>query len=146
MSGSGVPDAIKVVVVDDSELVAASLVRVLRDEPGVDVVAVAHSEGQALDVAGSQEVDVVVMDYRLGESDGIEVAERFMRARPGARVLILTGDIGDGYMRTRARAAGCAAIVAKTSDVHGSLAETVRRVHEGSMTLQIPTEGARPPT
>jgi DNA-binding NarL/FixJ family response regulator len=145
MSRPGAPDAIRVLIVDDSELVATSLERVLRDEEGIEVVRVAHSEDEALQAAGSFDIDVVVMDYRLGESDGIEVVERIREVRPDAISLILTGDIADGYMQSRARAAGCAGILAKTSDIHGSLAGAVRRAHEGTMTLS-PPEGARPAT
>jgi two-component system response regulator DesR len=144
MSGLGASDTIKVVIVDDSELVAASLERVLRDEADIDVVAVAHSEPEALAVAVAHETDVVVMDYRLGEANGIDTAERFLERRPGARVLILTGDIADAYMQGRARAAGCAGVLEKTSGIHGSLADSIRRAHEGSLTLPYPPEGARP--
>jgi DNA-binding NarL/FixJ family response regulator len=146
MSAPGVPGPIRVVIVDDSDLVADSLERVLRDEPDIAVVALARSEGEALAVAETEETDVVVMDYRLGDSDGIEVASRYRLRRPDAKVLVLTGDIADGYMQSRARAAGCAGILAKTSDIHGSLADSIRDAHAGALSLTSPPEGARPPT
>jgi DNA-binding NarL/FixJ family response regulator len=141
------PDAsgpIRVVIVDDSDLVAESLERVLRDEPDIECVALAHSESEALAVAAAQETDVVVMDYRLGDADGLEVASRYRQVRPGTQVLVLTGDIADGYMLSRAQAVGVAGILAKTSDIHGSLADTIRHAHAGSLSLTSPPEGARP--
>ena len=141
MSRPGTPDGINVLIVDDSDLVAQSLERILRGESDLDVVGVAHSEEEALAVARAHEVHVVVMDYRLGESDGITAAEHIRELRPDARTLILTGDIADSYMLGRARAAGCAAVLAKTSGIHGSLAATIRDAHNGTLHLHDPSEG-----
>jgi DNA-binding NarL/FixJ family response regulator len=143
MSRPGTRDAINVVIVDDSDLVAQSLERILRGESDLAVVGIAHSEEEALAVVAAQEVDVVVMDYRLGESDGITAAERIRDIRPGARTLILTGDIADSFMLSRARTAGCAAVLAKTSGIHGSLAATIRDAHNGTLRLENPSEGVR---
>jgi DNA-binding NarL/FixJ family response regulator len=146
MSAADVSDPIRVVIVDDSDLVAQSLERVLRDEPDIECVALAHSEDEALAVAAAEETDVVVMDYRLGDADGLEVAGRYRQLRPAAQVLVLTGDIADGYMLSRAHAVGVAGILAKTSGIHGSLADTIRDAHAGSLSLASPPEGARPST
>jgi DNA-binding NarL/FixJ family response regulator len=83
------------------------------------------------------------MDYRLGDADGITVAERIREVRPGAQILILTGDIADSYMVSRARKAGCSAVLAKTSDIHGSLAATIRAAHAGTLHLPDSSEGVR---
>jgi DNA-binding NarL/FixJ family response regulator len=143
MSGPGSRDRISVVIVDDSDLVAQSLVRILREEADLEVVGVAHSEAEALEVAAAHEIDVVVMDYRLGESDGITAAEHIRELRPRVRTLILTGDIADSYMLNRARVAGCDAVLAKTSGIHGSLAATVRGAHAGTLRLSDPSQGVR---
>jgi DNA-binding NarL/FixJ family response regulator len=141
MSRPGTRDGINVLIVDDSDLVAQSLQRILRGESDLEVVGVAHSEEEALSLAAAHEVDVVVMDYRLGESDGITAAERIRDVRPDARTLILTGDIADSYMLGRARAARCAAVLAKTSGIHGSLAANIRDAHNGTLRLENPSEG-----
>jgi DNA-binding NarL/FixJ family response regulator len=134
---------INVMVVDDSELVAQSLERILRGEPDIDVLAVAHSQEEAIAAATAHELDVVVMDYRLGDADGITVAGHIRDLRPGVRTLILTGDIADSYMVSRAGKAGCAAILAKTSGIHGSLAGMVRDAHAGTLHLSDPSQGVR---
>jgi DNA-binding NarL/FixJ family response regulator len=136
-------DRINVIVVDDSELVAQSLERILRGESDIDVVGVAHSEEEALAVAAAHQVDVVVMDYRLGDTDGITAADHIRELRPGVCTLILTGDLADSYMMSRAREAGCAAVLAKTSGIHGSLAGTVRDAHAGTLQLPDPSLGVR---
>jgi DNA-binding NarL/FixJ family response regulator len=136
-------DRITVIVVDDSDLVAQSLERILRGESDIDVVGVAHSEEEALAVVAAHDVDVVVMDYRLGDTDGITAADHIRQVRPGARTLILTGDIADSYMLGRAREAGCAAVLAKTSGIHGSLAGTIRDAHAGTLHLTDPSKGVQ---
>jgi two-component system, NarL family, invasion response regulator UvrY len=146
MSGPGSRDRISVLIVDDSDLVAQSLVRILRGEADLEVVGVAYSEEEALAVAAAHELDVLVMDYRLGESDGIDAAEQIRALRPGVRTLILTGDIADSYMLSRARAAGCKAVLAKTSGIHSSLAATVRDAHAGTLRLTDPSQGVRTST
>ncbi len=143
MSPKGSRNHINVMVVDDSELVAQSLERILRGEPDIDVVGVAHSEEEAIAVATAHDLDVVVMDYRLGDADGITAADHIRGLRPGVRTLILTGDIADSYMLSRARAAGCAAVLAKTSGIHGSLAGTVRDAHAGTLHLSDPSQGVQ---
>lgn len=143
MSGPGSRNRISVLIVDDSDLVAQSLVRILRGEADLEVVGVAYSGEEAVAVATAREVDVVVMDYRLGGSDGIDAAEQIRALRPGVRTLILTGDIADSYMLSRARAAGCEAVLAKTSGIHNSLAATVRGAHTGTLRLTDPSQGVR---
>jgi DNA-binding NarL/FixJ family response regulator len=83
------------------------------------------------------------MDYRLGDADGIEAADHIRELRPGVCTLILTGDIADSYMLSRARDAGCAAVLAKTSRIHASLAGTIRDAYAGTLELSDPSEGVR---
>jgi DNA-binding NarL/FixJ family response regulator len=143
MSLQGSRDLISVLIVDDSDLVARSLERILRVEADIEVVGVARSEEEAVAAATARDVDVVIMDYRLGESDGISAAAHIRALRPGVRPLILTGDIADSFMLRRAREAGCAAVLAKTSGIHGSLAGTVRAAHAGTLQLRDSPQGVR---
>jgi len=143
MSPQGATQRINVIVVDDSELVAHSLERILRGESDIEVVGVAFSEEEAVSAAAAHDVHVVLMDYRLGDADGIAAAERIRELRPAVQTLILTGDIADTYMLSRARDAGCAAVLTKTSGIHGSLAGTVRDAHAGTLQLPDPSQGVR---
>ena len=126
---------IRVLIVDDSEVVASSLERVLALEADIDVVGVARTERDALSIAADEMTDVLVMDYRLGEADGIRAAERVRRNQPAVRVVLLTGDVTDSYMQGRARVARLDGILAKTGDLAEVLPDAVRRAHAGTLRL-----------
>jgi DNA-binding NarL/FixJ family response regulator len=132
---------IKVLIVDDSEVLAASLERILAREPDVDVVGVARTERDALTISADEVADVLVMDYRLGEADGIRVAERVRRLQPAVRVLLLTGDVTDSYMQGRARVARIDGILAKTGDLTATLPDAIRQAHAA---LGIAGDGGPP--
>jgi two-component system NarL family response regulator len=133
---------IKVLIVDDSEVLATSLERILAREPDIDVVGVARTERDALTISADHIADVVVMDYRLGEADGIRVAERVRRLQPAVRVLLLTGDVTDSYMQGRARVAQLDGILAKTGDLTATLPDAIRQAQAGA--LGIRGDGGRP--
>ncbi len=80
---------IRVLLVDDHQLLTDSLARLLAAEPDMDVVGVAGSVAEAKQLA-RERMDVVLMDYRLPDGTGAE-ATRAIKARwPGARVVMLT--------------------------------------------------------
>jgi DNA-binding NarL/FixJ family response regulator len=133
---------IRVLIVDDSEVVATSLERILARQPDIDVVGVARTERDALTIAADEMTDVLVMDYRLGEADGIRVAERVRRLQPAVRVLLLTGDVTDSYMQGRARVARLDGILAKTGDLTVTLPDAIRQAHVGA--LGIAGDGGLP--
>jgi DNA-binding NarL/FixJ family response regulator len=81
---------VRVVLVDDQELVRAGFRTLLDAEPGVEVVAEAASGVQAIEAVEATAPDVVLMDIRMPQMDGITATAR-IRARPEApQVLILT--------------------------------------------------------
>ena len=75
---------IRVLVVDDQELVRAGLRGILRTEFGFDVVGECANGGEAIVAAESLAPDVVLMDVRMPLVDGVQ-ATRELRRREGAR-------------------------------------------------------------
>jgi DNA-binding NarL/FixJ family response regulator len=83
------PKIIRVLLVDDHQLLTGSLAAVLSREPDIRVVGVAGSVADAKAMA-RERIDVVLMDYRLPDGTGAE-ATRAIKARwPAARVVMLT--------------------------------------------------------
>lgn len=133
---------IRVLIVDDSEVVANSLERILAREDDIEVVGVARSELDAVRVSGNATADVLVMDYRLGESDGIRAAERVRRIQPALHIILLTGDVTDSYMQGRARVARFDGILGKSGDLTVALPDAIRQAHAG--TLRLSGDGPSP--
>jgi len=85
-------ETIRVLLVDDQELVRTGFRMILDGEPGVEVVGEAHDGRQGVEAAGRLRPDVVVMDIRMPVEDGISATRRIVREgpNPAVRVLILT--------------------------------------------------------
>ena len=81
---------IRVVIADDQQLVRSGLKMILSTEPGIEVVGEAGTGRAVLAVVGSTRPDVVIMDVRMPEMDGI-AATRELATMPGApKILVLT--------------------------------------------------------
>ncbi|MFN0091604.1 MAG: response regulator [Acidimicrobiales bacterium] len=97
---------IRVLVADDQALVRSGFVVLLRSDPGVEVVGEAANGAEAVALARRHRPDVVLMDVRMPELDGLE-ATRLITADPEAahtRVLILTTFDLDDYVYDALRA------------------------------------------
>jgi DNA-binding NarL/FixJ family response regulator len=81
---------IRVVIVDDQELVRAGFRLILEAQEDIEVVGEAGDGAEALTVARERDPDVVLMDVRMPELDGIEATRRLGAAGCPARVLMLT--------------------------------------------------------
>ena len=107
---------IRVLVVDDHPVLRAGLEAVLRAEPGFVCVGGAE-DGEAMwRMLRRTRPDVVVLDHRLGDEDGVELC-RALRAEPVApSVLLYTADPTPALERD-ARAAGASGLVDKAVEV-----------------------------
>ena len=106
---------IRVLVVDDHPVFAASLARVLDDEDDIEVVAAVDSAAGAL-AALSDGVDVVLADFRLGDTTGVELARAILEQQPDAKVVMLTAS-HDDVVLAAALDAGCAGFVTKSESL-----------------------------
>ncbi|HET9346220.1 MAG TPA: response regulator transcription factor [Candidatus Limnocylindrales bacterium] len=106
-------DRIRVLLVDDQQLVRTGFRMILADEPDIDVVGEAKDGAQALELVGRSEPDVVVMDIRMPIMDGVEATRRIVAERGvRSRVLILTTFDADEYV-VEALRAGASGFVLK---------------------------------
>ncbi|MFG1698726.1 response regulator transcription factor [Nonomuraea sp. NPDC049309] len=124
---------IRVMLVDDQELLRAGFRMVLAAQPDIEVVAEAGDGAAALELLRRVEVDVVLMDVRMPGMDGVE-ATRLIR---GPKVLILTTFDLDEYAFAAVKA-GAAGFLLK--DVPpADLVSAIRVVHAGESVMSPST-------
>lgn len=105
------PDAVRVLVVDDTEHVREVVADMLRLD-GFDVVATAPDGETALQLAAETDPHVVVMDLKMPGIDGIETTRRLRAARPGQQVVLYTAYL-DATIEAEAKDAGAALCLGK---------------------------------
>lgn len=96
--------SIRVMVVDDQTMVRAGFRLLLADEPDIEVVAEASNGRDAVAQAARFRPDVILMDIRMPEMDGLEATRRILASDAGARVLVLTTFDLDDYVFEALRA------------------------------------------
>src|SRR4030088_1518061 len=95
---------IRVLIADDQELVRTGFRVILNAEPDLDVVGETNDGRHTIDAVASLRPDVVLMDIRMPNLDGIEATRRITTRDESARVLILTTFDLDEYVYEALRA------------------------------------------
>lgn len=98
------PDPIRVLMVDDQEIVRAGFRMILGAEPGIEVVGEAADGRAGLDQVEQLTPDVVLMDVQMPRMTGIEATRALVAAGSASRVLILTTFDDDEYLFEALRA------------------------------------------
>ncbi len=124
---------IRVLLVDDHEVVRQGLATILGAEDDLEVVAGAGTAGEGIEHARTFEPDVVVMDVRLPDGNGVEACREIRSRLPDTQVLMLTS-FSDDQALFDSIMAGAAGFVLK--QVRGQqLVESIRRVGQGESIL-----------
>src|SRR3984885_10134741 len=124
---------ISVLIVDDQDLVGEGLRMLLDAEPDLCVVGEAGNGSQALAQVRLLDPDVVLIDVRMPEVDGVEAPARLVRGGGRARLLMLTTFNLDEYVY-RAMKAGASGFLLKDA-TREQLAGAVRTVAAGDSLL-----------
>ncbi len=82
---------IRILIVDDHEVVRAGLALVLRQESDFEIVGEAQNGKEALHKARQLKPDLVLLDWKMPEMDGVVAARTIRQQIPGIRILVLSG-------------------------------------------------------
>jgi DNA-binding NarL/FixJ family response regulator len=107
------PATVRVLIVDDHQMFAASLAQALQSEPDLRVVGQAASITEAQSLVASTVPDVVLLDHRLPDGDGVRAIAGLLGIRPSAKIVVLTATASDRVL-VAAMEAGAAGFIAKT--------------------------------
>jgi len=147
MAGS---DKIRVIIVDDIAETRENIRKLLQFENDVEVIGVARTGREGLDLAKESKPDVILMDINMPDMDGITATESIQRLVPFTKIIILSVQSDPNYMR-RAMLAGARDFLTKPPSVEeltaairraGTLSREERAKAATTFTTQAPGMGA----
>jgi two-component system, NarL family, response regulator DevR len=128
-----VSDTLKVMLVDDHEIVRQGLRALLEAEDDIEIVAEAGNGASAVSLASAHQPDVIVMDVRMPGGRGVEACRAIRDERPDAQVIMLTS-FSDDEALFNSIMAGAAGFILK--QIRGrELLEAIRTVGAGKSLL-----------
>ena len=93
----------KVLIVDDHVMFREGIRVRLEQEPNIEVVGEASTAAEALTLLDETDPTIVILDIRLPDVSGIELARRLRKFRPDIKILVLSGYDFDQYVRALTR-------------------------------------------
>ncbi|QGQ94627.1 DNA-binding response regulator [Paenibacillus psychroresistens] len=127
-------DVIKVLLVDDHEMVRIGLAAVLGTEDGIEVVGEASNGAEGIRLAQLYRPDIVLMDLVMEGMDGIETTRRLLALYPDCKVIVLTSFLDDDKMYPVIEA-GAFSYLLKTSRA-SEIAQAIRSAAKGQPILE----------
>jgi DNA-binding NarL/FixJ family response regulator len=112
---------IRILVVDDHEMFASSLAKMLSDEDDLEVVGEVGTLKAALDLAAVAKPDVILLDHRLPDGDGIDIIGDLLEITPAPKVVMLTASTAD-HVLIAAMEGGAAGFIDKTRSLSDVMA------------------------
>jgi two-component system, NarL family, nitrate/nitrite response regulator NarL len=126
-------EQIRILLVDDQGLFRESLSRLLESEPDFRIAGTCATATEALEALRRDPVDIVLLDYDLGNENGLAFLEQAKRVRSRARILMVTAGMTD-QGTLRAFEAGSSGIFLKHSPP-GELVQAIHKVMNGELWL-----------
>ena len=123
------PSKIRILVVDDHTLFREGLTALLQSAADIEVVGEASSGAEAIALAAELQPDIILMDIRMDDVNGIEATRRIREGQPGVRVIMLTMVERDDSLLAALRA-GAKSYILKGADKKQVL-KTIHAVAEG---------------
>ncbi|MCM3573722.1 response regulator transcription factor [Mesobacillus subterraneus] len=130
---------IKVVFVDDHEMVRIGVSSYLSAQPDIEVIGEADNGKKGVEMALELRPDIILMDLVMKEMDGIEATKRIIEQWPEARIIIVTSFLDDEKVYP-ALEAGATSYMLKTSKA-SEIANAVRVTYSGQPVLEPEVTG-----
>lgn len=130
---------IKVVFVDDHEMVRIGVSSYLSAQPDIEVIGEADNGKAGVEMALDLRPDIILMDLVMKEMDGIEATRRIIEAWPEAKIIIVTSFLDDEKVYP-ALEAGATSYMLKTSKA-SEIANAVRATYAGQPVLEPEVTG-----
>ncbi|MFT6309382.1 MAG: two-component system invasion response regulator UvrY [Patiriisocius sp.] len=124
---------VKVLVVDDHELVRIGMRRLLENNPMIELIHESSSGEVALDMAVATNYDLILMDINLPGISGLEAAEQLLTLAPKSRVIVVTGRL-EGSLIRQILNAGVRGYISKGSSAD-EMEKAMRKVMAGEQYL-----------
>lgn len=106
----------RVLIVDDHEVLASSLALVLDQEPDLVTAGVANTLASARSLMSTTAPDVMLLDHRLPDGDGVDAIASLLAIRPSVRIVVLTASAAE-HVLVAAIEAGAAGFLSKTRSI-----------------------------
>lgn len=127
-------EPVRILLVDDQQMLRVGLRTLLELQPGMKVVGEGVSGREAIDLYESLRPDIVLMDVRMPDLDGVEATRRLRARWPEARVIILTTFDDDEYVFEGLRA-GALGYLLKDVSIE-DLADAIHKVMAGGVLIE----------
>lgn len=138
----------RLLLIDDHIIFREGLASIIRSEPDIEIVGLAGTVREAVEMAVGLNPDIILMDFSLPDGTGADATRLILAAHPNARIVFLTMSEGDENLFAAIRS-GAKGYLLK--DMHPSkLVTAIRAVHNGesalsrSMTLRLMKELSQP--
>lgn len=138
--GSSSPATIRVMIADDHPIVRDGLKKLLSLEDDIEVVAVASDGREVLDQVAQHQPDIILLDLRMPNLDGITTLQTLHQKSCPAKVIILTAS-EDKNEFVQAMKLGARGIVLKQT-ASELIVKSIRKVHSGEIWLDSQTTAA----
>lgn len=124
----------RILLVDDHELVRQGIAAMLKTASDLEVVGEAKTGREAIEVARRELPDIVLMDVRMPDMDGLEATRRIKEERPRTAVIMLTMHDNATYLRDAVKAGAAGYLLKDVSKEE--LTDAVRQVASGGAFIE----------
>ncbi len=117
-----------IIIVDDDQLVALSLKTILEADNDIQIIAMGNNGKDAITLYNQHQPDVLLMDIRMEELNGLDAATQIIQNHPNAKILLLTTFSDDEYIIKAIRLGAKGYILKQDFE---SIAPAIRAVYNG---------------